>query len=96
MDHLLAELEIEIEHVDTELSLDGKVFVITGAVKQFANRNELKAYIEQRGGKVTSAVSTKTNYLINNDVTSNSSKNKKARELNIPILSEEEFLKITK
>lgn len=96
VDHLLAELEIEIEHVDTELSLDGKVFVITGAVKQFANRNELKAYIEQRGGKVTSAVSTKTNYLINNDVTSNSSKNKKARELNIPILSEEEFLKITK
>lgn len=96
VDHLLAELEIEIEHMDTELSLDGKVFVITGAVKQFANRNELKAYIEQRGGKVTSAVSTKTNYLINNDVTSNSSKNKKARELNIPILSEEEFLKITK
>lgn len=96
VDHLLAELEIEIEHVDAELSLDGKVFVITGAVKQFANRNELKAYIEQRGGKVTSAVSTKTNYLINNDVTSNSSKNKKARELNIPILSEEEFLKITK
>ena len=96
VDHLLAELEIEIEHVDTELSLDGKVFVITGVVKQFANRNELKAYIEQRGGKVTSAVSTKTNYLINNDVTSNSSKNKKARELNIPILSEEEFLKITK
>lgn len=96
VDRLLAELEIEIEHVDAELSLDGKVFVITGAVKQFANRNELKAYIEQRGGKVTSAVSTKTNYLINNDVTSNSSKNKKARELNIPILSEEEFLKITK
>lgn len=95
VDRLLAELQIEVEQSDTELSLEGQIFVITGSLHQFANRNALKTYIEERGGKVTSSVSTKTNYLINNDVTSNSSKNKKARELNIPILSEEQFLELT-
>ncbi|MDO4491271.1 MAG: NAD-dependent DNA ligase LigA [Lachnospiraceae bacterium] len=77
-----------------ELPLADQVFVITGSVHHFANRNELKARIEELGGKVTGSVSKKTNYLINNDVTSASSKNKKARELGIPILSEEDFLKL--
>lgn len=67
-------------------------FVITGNVKHFANRNEVKEVIEAKGGKVTGSVTSKTNYLINNDVLSSSSKNKKAKELNIPILSEEDFL----
>ena len=73
---------------------EGMNFVITGSVEHFANRNEVKAVIEERGGKVTGSVTSKTNYLINNDTTSNSSKNKKAKELNIPIISEEEFLKM--
>ena len=63
-------------------------------MEQFANRNELKEYIERLGGKVTGSVSKNTDYLINNDVTSNSSKNKKARELSIPILSEDDFVKL--
>ena len=66
---------------ENRLTLEGKQFVITGSVNHFANRAELKEYIEQRGGKVTGSVTSKTDYLINNDVTSNSSKNKKAREL---------------
>ena len=72
--------------------MEGIQFVITGSVHHFANRNEIKALIESRGGKVTGTVTSKTNYLINNDNTSNSSKNKKARELNIPVLTEEEFI----
>ncbi|MGN0164576.1 MAG: NAD-dependent DNA ligase LigA [Lachnospiraceae bacterium] len=71
-----------------------KIFVITGSVNSFSNRNELKSFIEQRGGKVASAVSGNTDYLINNDVNSSSGKNKKARELGISIISEEEFLKM--
>ena len=67
-------------------------FVITGSVKHFANRNEVKALIEKRGGKVTGSVTSKTNYLINNDNMSSSSKNKKAKELNIPIITEDEFI----
>ena len=70
----------------------GLTFVITGDVHHYKNRNELKAYIESQGGKVASAVSGSTSYLINNDVTSTSGKNKKAKELNIPIISEEEFI----
>ena len=66
--------------------------MITGSVNHFKNREELKAYIEARGGKAAGSVSAKTSYLINNDVTSGSSKNRKARELGIPILSEEDFL----
>ena len=66
--------------------------MITGNVRHFANRNEVKALIEAKGGKVTGSVSSKTDYLINNNAESSSSKNKKAKELGIPIISEEEFL----
>lgn len=93
---LLTEITFEKEEEKGEQTLEGKVFVITGSVEQFANRDELKNYIERLGGKVTGSVSKKTNYLINNDVTSNSSKNKKARELDIPILSEDDFIKLAK
>ena len=75
-----------------EQNLAGMVFVITGSVEQFENRNALKDYIEKRGGKVTGSVSAKTTYLINNDNTSASSKNKKAKELGVPVLTEAEFL----
>ena len=71
---------------------EGLTFVITGDVHHFKNRNELKAYIEARGGKVAGSVSGSTSFLINNDVTSTSGKNKKAKELGIPILSEDDFL----
>ena len=90
--HLLSHLELEEVKQENRLTLEGKQFVITGSVNHFANRAQLKEYIEQRGGKVTGSVTSKTDYLINNDVTSNSSENKKARELEIPILSEEDFL----
>lgn len=91
---LLAELHIEAEQVEEAAGLAGKTFVITGSVEHFVNRNEMKALIESKGGKVTGSVTAKTDYLINNDVTSNSSKNKKAKELGIPILSEADFLKL--
>lgn len=94
VNELLAEITFEKEENNSEQTLEGKTFVITGSVERFANRNELKDYIEKLGGKVTGSVSKNTDYLINNDVTSNSSKNKKARELSIPILSEEEFVRI--
>lgn len=95
IEQLLEFLDIENEVQETgNLDLDGKVFVVTGSVNHFANRNELKAEIEKRGGKVTGSVSSKTDYLINNDRESTSSKNKKAKELGIPIISEEEFLNL--
>ena len=72
----------------------GLTFVVTGDVNHYKNRNELKAYIESQGGKVTGSVSKSTNYLINNDVTSASSKNQKAQQLGIPIISEEEFINL--
>lgn len=75
-----------------EQTLTNQIFVITGDVHHFANRNELKEFIESRGGKVTGSVTGKTTYLINNDVNSTSGKNKKAKELNVPIISEDEFL----
>ena len=75
-----------------EQTLNEKTFVITGDVNHFANRSELKEFIESRGGKVTGSVTGKTTYLINNDVNSTSGKNKKAKELNVPIISEEDFL----
>jgi len=75
-------------------SFAGKVFVITGSLEHFTNRNELKELIEKNGGKVSGSVSSKTNFLINNDTASNSSKNKKAKELGVEIISEEDFLKI--
>ena len=93
LSNLLAEVTVEKPEENTnEQIFEGMNFVITGSVTHFANRNEVKAVIEARGGKVTGSVTSKTNYLINNDTTSNSSKNKKAKELNIPIISEENFL----
>ena len=93
VDGLLAELTIENEAENTEADIfAGMTFVITGSVQHFASRKELQAFIEARGGKATRSVTAKTTYLINNDVTSNSSKNKKAKELGIPIISEQDFL----
>ena len=92
---LLAEVEIpKEEEPEGGQNLAGVNFVITGSVHHFANRGEVKEEIEKRGGKVTGSVTSKTNYLINNDVNSTSSKNRKASELGIPIISEEEFLKM--
>lgn len=91
---LLKEVKIPKEEVQAGAQVfENLNFVITGSVEHFANRNEVKEVIESRGGKVTGSVTSKTNYLINNDVQSASSKNKKARELGIPIISEEEILK---
>ena len=95
VDHLLGYLHIHKEEISGEQIFAGMNFVITGSLEHFANRGEAKKLIESLGGKVTGTVTGKTNYLINNDVTSNSSKNKKARELGIPILSEADFLKLT-
>ncbi len=93
--NLLAEVILEQPEENSNAQIfEGMNFCITGSVEHFANRNEVKAVIEARGGKVTGSVTGKTNYLINNDTTSNSSKNKKAKELNIPIISEEDFLKM--
>lgn len=91
---LMQELKIQEEPRNEGQQFAGMNFVITGSVNHFANRNEVKELIEQRGGKVTGSVTGKTNYLINNDVNSTSSKNKKARELKVPIISEEEFMKL--
>lgn len=95
VDHLLSYLRIHKEETAGEQIFVGMNFVITGSLTHFGNRSEVKNLIESLGGKVTGSVTGKTSYLINNDVTSNSSKNKKARELGIPILSEEDFLKMT-
>lgn len=93
VDHLLPELHvIQAENKPTGAQCEGLTFVITGDVHHYKNRNELKAYIESQGGKVTGSVSKSTNYLINNDVASTSSKNQKAHQLNIPIISEDEFV----
>ena len=91
---LLSELTLEKEETAAVQDLKGKVFVVTGSLTHFSNRAELKELIEKRGGKVTGSVTGKTDYLINNDTESSSSKNKKARELGIPVISEEEFLKL--
>lgn len=74
--------------------LDGKIFVITGSLNFYKNREELVSVIERNGGKVSGSVSTKTSYLINNDVTSGSGKNKKAHDLGIPIVNEGEFIQM--
>lgn len=92
---LLNELRIEKPDENTEEQIfAGMTFVITGSVEHFANRNEVKEVIESKGGKVAGSVSSKTDYLINNDVTSTSGKNKKAKELGIPVISEEMFLEM--
>lgn len=95
LDRLLKEVTVEKPKTDmAEQIFAGVNFVITGSVHHYANRNELKALIEEKGGKVTGSVTSKTNYLINNDTESGSSKNKKAKELGIPIISEETFIQM--
>ncbi|MBE5979565.1 MAG: NAD-dependent DNA ligase LigA [Paenibacillaceae bacterium] len=94
-DRLLAEVTIEQEaETGGEKRLEGMTFVITGSVEHFENRKALQEAIEAQGGKATGSVTSKTSYLINNDTTSNSSKNKKAKELGVPIISEEDFIKL--
>ena len=103
LEHLLAEVHIE-KSAENDQNTDGDdegnnaiaglTFVITGDVEKFKNRRELSDFIESKGGKVTGSVTGKTNYLINNDVTSNSGKNKKAKELGVEIISETEFLEL--
>ena len=94
-DALLKEIQLEKEEISEDSKIfEGKTFVITGSVHHFSNRNALKSLIESKGGKVAGSVSSKTHYLINNDAESTSSKNKKARELGIPILTEDDFLKL--
>ncbi|MGB8452587.1 MAG: NAD-dependent DNA ligase LigA [Anaerocolumna sp.] len=97
VDDLLKEIQFEqTDAMEENLVLSDKTFVITGSVEHFANRNELKEVIELKGGKVTGTVSAKTDYLINNDNLSNSSKNKKAKELGIPVITEAEFVELIK
>ena len=92
-DHLLPQLRIkETSIAATGNRCEGLTFVVTGDVFQFKNRNELKAYIESEGGKVTGSVSKSTSFLINNDVTSTSGKNQKASQLGIPVISEDDFI----
>ena len=93
LQQLLVELNIsQSSSAPTGNSCEGLTFVITGDVHHYKNRNELKAYIENQGGKVTGSVSKSTSFLINNDIESSSGKNKKAKELSIPIISEEDFI----
>lgn len=97
IEDLLSYIQFERFEENTEAqSLEGKVFVVTGSVEHYANRKELKAEIEKLGGKVTGSVSKKTDYLINNDATSSSSKNKKAQDLGVPIITEEQFMELIK
>ncbi|WP_349671205.1 NAD-dependent DNA ligase LigA [Lacrimispora sp.] len=94
-DRLLEEVTIEQEaETGGEKRMEGMTFVITGSVERFENRKALQEAIEAQGGKATGSVTSKTTYLINNDTTSNSSKNKKAKELGVPIISEEDFIKL--
>ena len=94
---LLKEIILEKQEINSETQMfSGKTFVITGSVEHFSNRNEVKEVIELRGGKVNGSVTANTDFLINNDNLSNSSKNKKARELMIPVISEEEFIEMLK
>ena len=95
VDHLITEIEIESATI-TPIGERCRemTFVVTGDVHRYKNRNELKAYIESQGGKVAGSVSRSTNYLINNDTTSTSSKNKKAQQLGIPVISEEQFIEL--
>lgn len=92
VDRLLEQITIMQPEENNSQNMEGLTFVVTGSVEKFPNRNAVKDYIEKRGGKVTGSVTSKTNYLINNDVLSNSSKNRKAKELGIEIISEEQFL----
>ena len=91
VERLLNEIEFVIEENTAEQDLEGMTFVITGSLETYPNRDALKKEIEDRGGKVAGSVSAKTTCLINNDINSNSSKNKKAKSLGIPIITEEMF-----
>ena len=82
------------EKIESNASFEGKTFVITGSLTHFTNRNECKEKIESLGGKVSSSVSKNTAFLVNNDITSSSSKNKKAKELGVPIITEDELLEM--
>lgn len=93
LEDLLGEVEIEQENFEAEDRIfDGKIFVITGSLEHFKNRNALKELLEEKGAKVAGSVSSKTSYLINNDAASASSKNKKARELGVSVITEEELM----
>ena len=96
LDNLLKEVEIQkVENIDTSAGkCAGITFVITGDVYEFKNRDEFKTYVESQGGKVVGSVSKKTGYLVNNDVESATSKNKKAKDLGIPIISEATFIEM--
>ena len=89
------EITIPKTTTKTDGSLNNLTFVITGSLTHFSNRDELVEFIESHGGKVVKAISNKVNYLINNDITSTSTKNREAKELNIPIISEEDFLNLS-
>ena len=96
LDELINELTIEVPELDSSNeAISGKTFVITGSLEHYENRNALKDFIESKGGKVSGSVSAKTDYLINNDITSNSSKNKKAKELGVKIITEDDFLQLS-
>ena len=92
VEELLKELTMDVPVRQEDQSLGGLTFVITGSLNIFDNRDAMKTAIEDRGGKVAGSVSTKTDYLINNDLLSGSSKNKTAKELNVPIISEQDFI----
>ena len=92
---LLGEVSLkEMDDTQNSQELSGKTFVITGSVTHFANRKELKELIESMGGKVTGSVTGNTSYLINNDSMSQSAKNKTAAKLNVPVITEEEFIRL--
>ena len=94
LDDLLGEVKLAVSAQTQQQNLAGKVFVVTGSVNHFANRSELKEAIEAQGGKVTGSVSANTDYLVNNDVHSTSTKNRKAAQLGIPVITEEELLEM--
>jgi len=95
LEALLPQLTLDESFEDgTDQPLQGKTFVITGSLTEFANRDAAKERIQQLGGKVAGSVSKKTDYLINNDIGSGSSKNKKAKELGVPIITEKDFLEM--
>jgi DNA ligase (NAD+) len=94
VEDLMQFMRLAKTEVDEQQRFEGMQFVITGSLQHFSNRKELQELIEKQGGKAASAVSAKTTYLINNNVQSTSSKNKKANELGIPIISEETFLEM--
>ena len=96
VEDLLSVLTIDESFEEAADTLAGKTFVITGSLEHFENRDAAKARIEELGGKTAGSVSSKTDYLINNDINSGSGKNKKAKELGVPIITEEEFLEMIK